>query len=76
MPLKRTKVLVRHCRPDEEVSLHRTARFFVNGVEVDGVVSYMVDDTVGTPSQKVTLEFYADVTIEQVTDAIKGTDGV
>lgn len=76
MPLKRTKVLVRHCRPDEEVSLHRTARFFVNGVEVDGVVSYMVDDTVGTPSQKVTLEFYADVTIEQVTDAIQAADGV
>ena len=74
--MKRTTVLVRHCRPDEEVSLHRTARFFVNGVEVDGVISYMVDDTVGTPSQKVTLEFYADVTIEQVMDAIKGADGV
>ena len=56
--------------------MNRTARFFVNGVEVKGVISYMVDDTIGTPSQRVTLEFYADVTIEQVTDAIKGTDGV
>ena len=76
MPLKRATVLVRHCRPVEEVSLNRTARFFVNGVEVEGVVSYIVDDTVGTPSQRVTLEFYADVTIEQVTDAIQTAGGV
>mgnify|MGYP000890687574 CR=1 FL=1 len=76
MPLKRATVLVRHCRPDNEVSLHRTARFFVNGVEVDGVVSYIVDDTAGTPSQRVTLEFYADVTIEQVPDAKSSADGV
>ena len=74
--MSRATVLVRHCRPDNEVSLHRTARFFVNGVEVDGVISYMVDDTVGTPSQRVTLEFYADVTIEQVTDAIKSARGL
>jgi len=46
------------------------------GVEVEGVVSYIVDDTVGTPSQRVTLEFYADVTIEQVTDAIQTAGGV
>lgn len=74
--MKRAVVLVRHCRPDSEVSLNRTARFFVNGVEVKGVISYMVDDTIGTPSQRVTLEFYADVTIEQVTDAIQAADGV
>jgi len=74
--VKRATVLVRHCRPDEKVSLHRTARFFVNGVEVEGVVSYIVDDTVGTPSQRVTLEFYADVTIEQVSDAIQTASGV
>ena len=42
----------------------RTVRVFVNGVEVDAIISYLVDDTVGTPAQRVTLEFYADVTID------------
>ena len=74
--MSRATVLVQHCRPNEEVSLHRTARFFVNGVEVDGVISYVVDDTVGTQAQRITLEFYADVTIEQVSNAIKSSGGV
>jgi hypothetical protein len=67
--MKRTTVLVKQIRPDKEVSLNRTVRIWVNGVEVDGIVSYMLDDTVGTPAQRVTLEFYADVTVENAEGA-------
>ncbi len=62
--MKRTTVLVKQLRYDKAISASRTVRIWVNGVEVDGIVSYMVDDTVGTPAQRVTLEFYADVVVE------------
>mgnify|MGYP007001743232 CR=1 FL=1 len=62
--MKRTTVLVKQVRGDKAISLNRTVRIWINGVEVDGIVSYLIDDTVGTPAQRVTMEFYADVTVE------------
>ena len=62
--IKRTTVLVKQLRYDKDISENRTVRIWVNGIEVDGILSYWVDDTVGTPAQRVTLEFYADVTID------------
>lgn len=62
--MSRTTVLVKQFRFVSGISGERTVRIWVNGVEVDGVLSYWVDDTVNTPAQRVTLELYADVTIE------------
>ena len=66
--MKRAKALVIHCRPDSKSDLNRTARFFIDGTEIEGVISYEINDAVGTTAQRMTLEFYADVTIEQVAD--------
>lgn len=62
--MKRAVVVIRQTRLHQEKAMARTVRVFVNGVEVDAIISYLVDDTVGTPAQRVTLEFYADVTID------------
>ena len=62
--MKRAVVVIRQTRLHQENAMARTVRVFVNGVEVDAIIAYLVDDTVGTPAQRVTLEFYADVTIE------------
>ncbi len=58
--MNRTTVLVKQIRN----VANRTVRIWVNGVEMDAVISYLIYDTVGTPAQRVTLEFYADVTVE------------
>ena len=68
--MRGSKVVVLHVKEDDdrEEIRSRTARIFVNGAELTGITSYRIDAGMdygrGGVVQKMTIEFYADVTIE------------
>lgn len=70
--MKYAQVRIVHVQDGRDVDgrLSRTAKIWLEGVEVEGIASYHID---GGPDygkggviQKVTLEFFAEVEIEQV----------
>ena len=73
MSEKRSSVTIKHTTSsDEESLMRRKAYVYVNGVYLEGVISYSIDAGLGRGAnagvdQKITITLYADVTIEQET---------
>lgn len=70
--MKHGIVKIQHIKRGEDVEgvYSKTARILVNGVELEGITHYWIDAGMdmsrGGVVQQMTIEFYANVTIEHV----------
>ena len=70
--MKHAQVKIIHVKDGNDIEgmRSRTARIFINGVEIEGLTSYLIaagmDYGSGGVVQKMTLEFFAEVEIDQV----------
>ncbi len=70
--MKHGVVKIQHIKSGEDVegAYSKTARIWINGVELEGITHYWIDAgmaaTRGGVVQQMTVEFYANVTIEHV----------
>ena len=70
--MKHGVVKIQHIKRGEDVEgvYSKTARIWINGVELEGITHYWIDAgmdmTRGGVVQQMTVEFYANVTVEYV----------